>query len=77
MRLFRIQSPTFVQLNFELKRINTAKVVLSGHFWRPVCSPRIFRLHVYEKGVISLVEVFKRVGKPVIWVCKGPKWANR
>ena len=29
-----------------------------------------FRLHGYEKVGISLVEVYKRVGKSVIWVCK-------
>ena len=33
---------------------------------------------VYMKGVgISLVEVYKRVGKSVIWVCEGAKRANR
>ena len=27
-----------------------------------------FRLQVYERVMIALVEVFKRVGKAVIWV---------
>ena len=29
-----------------------------------------FRLQVYESVWISLVEVYKRVGKSVIWVCE-------
>ena len=29
-----------------------------------------FRLRVYESVGISLVEVYKRGGKSVIWVCK-------
>ena len=29
-----------------------------------------FRLLVYEKGGTSLAEVYKRVGKSVIWVCE-------
>ena len=29
-----------------------------------------FRLQAYERVGISLVEVFKRVGKSVIWVCE-------
>ena len=29
-----------------------------------------FRLQVYERGGISLVEEYKRVGKSVIWVCE-------
>ena len=35
-----------------------------------------FRLQKYEREEISLVEVYKKVGKSVIWVCeivKGPK----
>ena len=28
------------------------------------------RVQVYERVEISLVEVYKRVGKSVIWVCK-------
>ena len=31
------------------------------------------RLQVYERVGISLVEVSKRVGKSVVWVCDGPK----
>ena len=30
----------------------------------------LFRLQAYEREGISLVEVYKRVGKYVIWVCK-------
>ena len=30
-----------------------------------------FRLQVYERVGILLVEVYKRVGKSVIWVCEG------
>jgi len=30
-----------------------------------------FRLQVYERVGILLDEVYKRVGKSVIWVCKG------
>ena len=29
-----------------------------------------FRLQVYERVDISLYEVYKRVGKSVIWVCE-------
>ena len=29
-----------------------------------------FRLQVYERGGILLVEVYKRVGKSIIWVCE-------
>ena len=29
-----------------------------------------FTLKVYERVEISLVEVYKRVGKSVIWVCE-------
>ena len=29
-----------------------------------------FRLRVYEREGISPVEVYKRVGKSVIWVCE-------
>ena len=29
-----------------------------------------FRLQVYERVAILLVEVYKRVGKSVIWVCE-------
>ena len=29
-----------------------------------------FRLQVYERGGISLVEEYKRGGKSVIWVCE-------
>ena len=29
-----------------------------------------FRLQVYERVVILLVEVYKRAGKSVIWVCE-------
>ena len=29
-----------------------------------------FRLQAYERAGISLVEVYKRVGKSVIWVCE-------
>ena len=37
-----------------------------------------FRPQVYEGVWISLVEVYKRVRKSLIWVCmKGPKRANR
>ena len=36
-----------------------------------------FRLQVHERVGISLVKVYKRVGKSVICVCKGPKRANR
>ena len=30
----------------------------------------LFRLQVYERGGISLGEVYKRLGKSVIWVCE-------
>ena len=36
----------------------------------PPESGTFFRLQVYERAGISLAEVFKRVGKSVIWVCK-------
>ena len=38
-----------------------------------------FRFQVYESVGILLVEVYKRVGKSVIWhgSVKGPKRANR
>ena len=29
-----------------------------------------FRLHVYERVGISLIDVFKRLEKSAIWVCK-------
>ena len=29
-----------------------------------------FRLQVHERVGISLVEVYKRIGKSVIWVCE-------
>ena len=32
---------------------------------------------VYERVGILLVEVFKRVGKSVIWACNWPKGPNR
>ena len=37
---------------------------------RPKGVPIYFRLQVYEKIRISLVEVYKRGGKSVIWVCE-------
>ena len=30
----------------------------------------VFRLQVYERAVTTLAEVYKRVGKSVIWVCE-------
>ena len=42
----------------------------------PPESGTFFRLQVYERVGISLVEVYNKVGKSVIWV-KGPKRANR
>ena len=36
----------------------------------PPESGTFFRLQAYERVGISLAEVFKRVGKSVIWVCK-------
>ena len=36
-----------------------------------------FRFQVYESEGISLVEVYERVGKSVIWVCERPKEPNR
>ena len=38
-----------------------------------------FKLQVYERGGISLGDVYKRVGKSVIWICKRvqKKRANR
>ena len=36
-----------------------------------------FRLQVYERVGISLVGVYKRGGKSVIWVCEGPRRACR
>ena len=36
-----------------------------------------FRLQVYEKVGILLVEVYERVGKSVIWVCGRVQRANR
>ena len=36
-----------------------------------------FRLKEYERVGISFVEVYKSVGKSVIWSVKGPKGANR
>ena len=36
-----------------------------------------FRLQVYERVGISLIEVDKKVGKSVIGVVKGPRRANR
>ena len=30
----------------------------------------VFKLQVYERVEISLVVVYKRVGKSVIWVCE-------
>ena len=36
-----------------------------------------FRLQVYERVGIVHVEVYARVGKPVIWVCERAQRANR
>ena len=36
-----------------------------------------FRFQVYESEGISLVEVYERVGKSVIWDCERPKEPNR
>ena len=36
-----------------------------------------FRLQVYERVGILLVEVYERVGKSVIWVCETVQRANR
>ena len=38
-----------------------------------------FKLQVYERGGVSLGDVYKRVGKSVIWICKRAqkKRANR
>ena len=36
-----------------------------------------FRLQVYERVGISLVAVYKKVGKSVIWVCERAKRAKR
>ena len=36
-----------------------------------------FRLQVYERVGISLVAVYKKVEKSVIWVCERSKKANR
>ena len=36
---------------------------------RPKGLPSFFRLQVYERVGISLLEVYKKAGKSVIWVC--------
>ena len=36
-----------------------------------------FKLQVYERVGISLLEVYKKIGKSVIWVCERAKRANR
>ena len=36
-----------------------------------------FRLQVYERGGISLSEVYKRLGKSVIWVCERTQRAEQ
>ena len=36
-----------------------------------------FRFQVYERGGVSLVEEYKRVGKSVTGSVKGPKRGNR
>ena len=36
-----------------------------------------FRLQVYERGGISLGEVYKRLGKSVIWVCERTQRAEQ
>ena len=36
----------------------------------PPARGNFYRLQVYETVEISLLEVYKRVGKSVIWVCK-------
>ena len=35
------------------------------------------RLQAYEREGISSVELYKRVGKSVIWVCERDKRVNR
>ena len=55
---------------------------LTGLVWNTIMAQKgyiFFRLQVYyyERVAISLVEVYKRVGKSVIGSVKGPKRANR
>ena len=43
-----------------------------GLYWEaPPERGIFFRLQVYERVGISLVEVYKMVGRSVIWVCEG------
>ena len=36
-----------------------------------------FRLKVYERVAILLIEVYERIGKSVLWVCERAQRANR
>ena len=53
---------------------------LTGLVWNTIMAQKgyiFFRLQVYERVEISLVEIYKRVGKSVIGSVKGPKRDNR
>ena len=55
-------------VNYPLGEEGTSFKVL---YWEaPPEKGTFFRLQVYERVGILLVEVFQRVGKSVIWVCE-------
>ena len=41
-----------------------------GYLWATPKGGTFFRLQVYERVGILLVEVYERVGKSVSWVCE-------
>ena len=59
-------------VNSVLKSLTRGRVTPCDGLYREAPPERgiFFRLQVYEKVCISLVELYKRVRKTVIWVCE-------
>ena len=77
-KMYLICTPKFcigIVFNFSAKFWGQIKCILGNvelAFKGRHCSKGVpfFRLQVYEREGISLVEVYKRVGKSVIWACE-------
>ena len=65
--VYRVYFQIFTRDEGRQLRVTTHKVLYRE---APTERGNFFRLQVFERVEISLVEVYKKVGKPVISVCK-------
>ena len=71
-RIEMCQCSQFYQLKIKERLVGGAPLA-SRCLWNGGERRTVFRLQVYERVEISQVEVYEKVGKTVIAVCKRPK----